>query len=95
MQTLRQTNIEIEAKALAATILQEKEAGVVHFDGTAAVTDAFLTPFFRAVQREGFQAKLERGCMVLRRCIRCNKYSAGVYLKGSEEFELCPLCDRH
>lgn len=94
MQTLRQQNIEIEAKALAAVIAQEQAAGVEHFNSTAAVTDAFETPFFRAVKREGFQAKLTGGCMVLRGCERCRRHSAGVYFKDGQEVELCPQCDR-
>ena len=94
MQTLRQQNIELEAQTLAAIIAQEKTSGVEHFNSTAAVTDGFETPFFRAVKHEGFQAKLVGGCMVLRGCQRCRRHSVGVYLKEGQEVELCPQCDR-
>ncbi len=95
MQTIRQQNIEHEAQALAAVIANEQAAGVEHFNSTAAVTDPFSTPFFRAVKREGFIAKLAvGGCVVLVGCGRCRKHSAAIYLKDGQAVELCPLCDR-
>lgn len=94
MQTLRQQNIEIEAQALAAVIANEQAAGVEHFNSTAAVSDPFITPFFRAVKREGYSQVLKGSCMELKPCERCRKHSAGVYTRDGNTVLLCPLCDR-
>ncbi len=94
MPTLRSQNIALEAGLLANQILQEQSAGVEHFNSTAAVTDAFSTPFFRAIRREGYKSKLKGDCVVLRGCKRCRKHYAGTYLLNGQEVDLCPLCDR-
>ena len=94
MQSLRLANIEIESQILAEIIEQEKSAGVEHFNSIAAVTDMFSTPFFQAVRHEGYVAKLEGVCKVLRPCLRCRKHSAHIYFKDGIEVNLCPLCDR-
>ncbi|MYM92491.1 hypothetical protein [Duganella vulcania] len=97
MQSERLNNIALEAGLLAGSIAAERLAGVEHFNSIAAVSDAFSTPFFRAVKREGFVPVTNKGshCVETKTCPQRCGHSAVLHRHGEEQVWLCPACDRH
>jgi len=80
---------------LAASIQAEQEAGVAHFDSTAAVSDPQITPFLDAMRRAGWAPVEKQGLLVeALGCPHCRRgNSRYAFSKGDAVVRCCAYCN--